>query len=328
MMATFGIILSCIGIDPIVGSPRMTFNILQLWDGIDLVPIAMGIFGIGEILVNIEESATAEILKTKIKNIFPSLADWMQSIWSILRGTVLGFFLGIIPGGGGLIASFASYAVEKKVSKTPEKFGKGAIEGVAGPESANNAGATGAFIPLFTLGIPTNIVMGLLFGALLIHGMQPGPLLLKEHPEIFWGLVSSMYLGNVMLLVLNLPLIPLWVRVLKIPYRILFPLIVLFCLIGAYSLKNGIFEVVVMIIFGIVGYLFRKFNYDGAPLLLALVLGPLFEINLRQSLLLSEGSFLIFFSRPISAVAVSIAIIIFTIPVVSYFIKRGKASHH
>jgi putative tricarboxylic transport membrane protein len=252
----------------------------------------------------------------------------MQSIWSILRGTVLGFFLGIIPGGGGLIASFASYAVEKKVSKTPEKFGKGAIEGVAGPESANNAGATGAFIPLFTLGIPTNLIMGVLFGALLIHGMQPGPLLLKEHPEIFWGLVSSMYLGNVMLLVLNLPLIPLWVRVLKIPYRILFPLIVLFCLIGAYSLKNGIFEVVVMIIFGIVGYLFRKFNYDGAPLLLALVLGPLFEINLRQSLLLSEGSFLIFFSRPISAVAVSIAIIIFTIPVVSYFIKRGKASHH
>jgi putative tricarboxylic transport membrane protein len=324
MMATFGVILSCVGLDPITASPRMTFNLLQLWDGVDLVPVAMGIFGIGEILVNIEETTTAEILKTKIKNLFPSLLDWTQSIWPILRGTVLGFFLGLLPGGGALISTFASYAVEKRLSKTPERFGKGAIEGVAGPESANNAGASGCFVPLFTLGIPTNIVMALLFGALLIHGMRPGPLLLKDHPEVFWGLVSSMYMGNVMLLVLNLPLIPLWVKVLKIPYRILFPLILLFCLIGCYSLKNDTFELLVMIIFGIVGYLFRKFNYEGAPLLLAFVLGPLFEVNLRQSLLLSKGSFLIFFTRPISAVAVSIAIIAFIIPLITYFIKRKK----
>jgi putative tricarboxylic transport membrane protein len=294
---------------------------LQLWDGVSLVPIAMGIFGIGEILVNIEENITTEILKTKIKNLFPNLLDWMQSIWAILRGTVIGFFLGLIPGGGALISTFVSYAVEKRLSKTPERFGKGAIEGVAGPESANNAGATGCFIPLFTLGIPTNIVMALLFGALLIHGMRPGPLLLKDHPEIFWGVVSSMYIGNGMLLVLNLPLIPLWVKVLKIPYRILFPLILLFCLIGAYSLKNDIFDLIVMIIFGIVGYLFRKFEYEGAPLLLAFVLGPLFEINLRQSLLFSKGSFLIFFTRPISAVFIAFALVLLLFSFISYIVR-------
>jgi putative tricarboxylic transport membrane protein len=310
MMAAFGIILSCIGLDPINASPRMIFNLLQLWDGVNLVPIAMGIFGIGEILINIEENITTEIVKTKLKNLFPSLLDWMQSIWPILRGTVLGFFLGILPGGGALISSFASYAVEKRLSKTPERFGKGAIEGVAGPESANNAGASGCFIPLFTLGIPTNIVMALLFGALLIHGMRPGPLLITEHPEIFWGVISSMYIGNVMLLILNLPLIPLWVKVLKIPYRILFPLILLFCFVGAYSLKNDIFDLFIMILFGIVGYLFRKFDYEGAPLLLAFVLGPLFEINLRQSLLLSKGSFLIFFTRPISGAFITVALIL------------------
>jgi putative tricarboxylic transport membrane protein len=325
MMAAFGIFLSCIGLDPIEASPRMTFNLLQLWDGVDLVPIAMGIFGIGEILVNIEEATTTEILKTKIKNLFPSLLDWMQSIWPILRGTVIGFFLGLLPGGGALISTFVSYAVEKRLSKAPERFGKGTIEGVAGPESANNAGASGSFIPLFTLGIPTNIVTALLFGALLIHGMRPGPLLLRDHPEVFWGVVSSMYLGNVMLLILNLPLIPLWVKVLKIPYRILFPLILLFCLIGAYSLKNDIFDLLVMFIFGIVGYLFRKFDYEGAPLLLAFVLGPLLEVNLRQSLLLSEGSFLIFFTRPISAVLITLALISLILSFISFFLSfRSK----
>ena len=321
MMAAFGIILSCIGLDPISASPRMTFNMLELWDGIDLVSIAMGIFGIGEILINIEETSITEILKTKIKNLFPSLLDWMQSIWSILRGTVIGFFLGIVPGGGAVISTFVSYAVEKGLSKTPERFGKGAIEGVAGPESANNAAASGCFIPLFTLGIPTNVIMALLYGALLIHGMRPGPLLLRDHPEVFWGVVSSMYIGNVMLLVLNLPLIPLWVKVLKVPYRILFPLILLFCLIGSYSLKNDIFSVLVMIVFGILGYLFRKFDYEGTPLLLAFVLGPLLEVNLRQSLLLSQGSFVIFFTRPISAVFITLAFISLILSLISFFLR-------
>ena len=220
-----------------------------------------------------------------------------------------------------MISTFVSYAVEKRLSKTPERFGKGAIEGVAGPESANNAAASGCFIPLFTLGIPTNVIMALLYGALLIHGMRPGPLLLRDHPEVFWGVVSSMYIGNVMLLVLNLPLIPLWVKVLKVPYRILFPLILLFCLIGSYSLKNDIFTVLVMIIFGIVGYLFRKFDYEGTPLLLAFVLGPLLEVNLRQSLLLSQGSFLIFFTRPISAVFITLAFISLILSLISFFLR-------
>jgi putative tricarboxylic transport membrane protein len=324
MMGAFGLILSCVGLDRISGSARLTFNIIQLSDGIDLVSAAMGLFGISEVLISVEEDTTPEILKTEIKNLFPSVLDWMNSIWPILRGTVLGFFSGVLPGGSAVLASFLSYGIEKRVSKTPERFGKGAIEGVAGPESANNAASSGAFIPLFTLGIPSNVVMALLFGALLIHGMRPGPLLLKDHPDIFWGVVSSMYIGNVMLLILNLPLIPIWVKILKIPYRILFPLIVLFCLIGAYSINNSVFDVIVMIIFGMVGYLFKKFDYEGAPLLLAFVLGPMFELNFRQSLLLSKGSFLIFFTRPISAVAITVAIILFITSFIPNFKSKGN----
>ena len=324
MMGMLGIILSCVGIDHIHGTSRMTFNLLQLWDGIDMVPLAMGLFGISEILVNIEESGTPEILKTKIKNLFPSLSDWAQSKGPILRGSVLGFFLGILPGGGAVISSFVSYALEKRLSKEPERFGKGAIEGVAGPESANNAASAGAFVPLFTLGIPANIVMALLFGALVIHGMRPGPFLIKDHPDLFWGVISSMYMGNVMLLVLNLPLIPLWVQILKIPYRILFPLILLFCIIGAYSLKSSGFEVLLMFIFGGVGYLFRKFDYEPAPLLLAFVLGPMFETNLRQSLTLSKGSFSIFFTRPIAAVAIVLAIILLVTSFIPYIAKARE----
>lgn len=324
MMGALGLILSCVGLDRIHASPRMTFNIIQLWDGIGLVPIAMGLFGVSEVLINIEQTIIPEILKTRIENLFPTVSDWIEAKWAILRGSVLGFFLGILPGGGPVISSFLSYGLEKRVSKNPEKFGKGAIEGVAGPESANNSATSGAFIPLLTLGIPTNVVMALLFGALLIHGMRPGPLLLKDHPDIFWGLISSMYVGNVMLLVLNLPLIPIWVQVLKVPYRILFPLILLFCLIGCYSLNNSSFDVLVMIIFGIIGYLFRKFDYEGAPLILGFILGPMFELNLRQSLIFSKGSFLIFFTRPISAIAISLTIILLMIPLISYFTKKEK----
>jgi putative tricarboxylic transport membrane protein len=325
IMGAFGIILSCVGLDHIQASPRMTFNLIQLWDGIDLVPIAMGLFGIAEILSNIEKTTAPEILKTKIKNLFPTVLDWMQAKGAILRGSVLGFFLGILPGGGAVIASFFSYSLEKKISKEPSKFGNGAIEGVAGPESANNAATAGAFVPFLTLGIPPNILMALLFGALVIHGIRPGPFLLKDHPDIFWGLISSMYIGNGMLLVLNLPLIPIWVQVLKVPYRILFPVILLFCVIGSYSINNKSFDVLIMVIFGVVGYLFRKFDYEGAPLLLAFVLGPLLELNLRQSLILSKGNFSIFFTRPISAAATSLAIIIFILPLFSYFIKKKKA---
>jgi len=326
MMGAFGLILSCVGLDPIQASPRMNFNIIELWDGIDLAPLAMGLFGISEVLINIEKTVTPEILKTKIKNLFPTLLDWIQAKGAILRGSILGFFLGVLPGGGPVIAAFLSYGIEKRISKEPDRFGKGAIEGVAGPESANNSACSGGFIPLLTLGIPPNVVLALFFGALIIHGIRPGPLLLQDHPDIFWGLISSMYIGNVMLLVLNLPLIPLWIQVLKIPYRILFPLILLFCLIGAYGLKNSVFEVLVMIFSGIIGYLFRKFAYEGAPLILAFVLGPLFELNLRQSLLLSKGSFLIFFTRPISAVAITLSIFLLLSSFIPYF-RRAKRKY-
>lgn len=326
MMGAFGLILSFIGLDSIQASPRITLGLMDLWDGLGLIPVAMGLFGIAEVLTNLEQTTKTEILKTRIKSYFPTALDWLQSKGAILRGTVLGFFLGLLPGGSPVIASFLSYGLEKRISKTPERFGKGAIEGVAGPESANNSATAGGFVPLFTLGIPCNITMALMFGALLIHGMRPGPLLLKDHPDLFWGVVSSMYIGNVMLLILNLPLIPMWVQVLKIPYRILFPLILLFCIVGAYSINNNIFDVVVMLIFGVVGYFFRKFEFESAPLMLAFVLGPMFEINLRQSLIFSEGSFRIFFSRPISAVFIGVALILLLTSFIPYF-KKAKEEY-
>jgi putative tricarboxylic transport membrane protein len=324
MMSGFGLILSCIGLDQITASPRLSFDIIEMWDGISLAPLAMGLFGISEILINIEKTDNPEILKTKIKNLFPSITDWMQAKGAILRGTILGFFIGILPGPAGIISSFASYGLEKRISKDPEKFGRGAIEGVAGPESANNSATSGSLIPLLTLGIPPNSIMALLFGALMIHGICPGPFLIKEHPDLFWGVIGSMYIGNVMLLILNLPLIPLWVQVLKVPYRILFPLILLFCVIGSYSVRNSFFDVLVMIIAGVMGYIFRKFNYECAPLVLAFVVGPIFEQSLRQSLRFSQGSFLIFFQRPISAIIIIFTIILLTRSFIFYFTKGNK----
>jgi putative tricarboxylic transport membrane protein len=324
MMGLVGVILSTVGLDPILGTSRMTFNLIQLADGLGMVPVAMGLFGISEVLINLEEGSTGEILKTKIKNFFPNILEWKQSAGPILRGSVLGFFLGILPGGGAVISSFASYGLEKRISKKPETFGKGAIQGVAGPESANNSATAGAFVPLFTLGIPANVVMALLFGALIIHGMQPGPFFITQHADVFWGVISSMYVGNVMLLVLNLPLIPMWVQVLRVPYRILFPLILLFCIVGAYGINNNIFDVLVMIIFGMIGYLFRKFEYESAPLILSFVLGPILELSLRQSLLLSKGSFVIFFTRPISAIAIFLALMVFVTSFVPYLTRRKQ----
>jgi putative tricarboxylic transport membrane protein len=281
-----------------------------------LIPVCLGLFGISEVLLNIEESAARVVFESKIKGIYPSLKDWKDSVKPIGRGTVIGFFLGILPGAGPLLATFMSYIVEKKCSRHPERFGKGAIEGVAGPESANNAGATAAFIPMFTLGIPATGTMAVLLGALMMYGVQPGPLLMKNAPEIFWGTVTSMYTGNAMLLILNLPLIPVWVRVLKIPYPILFPLILLFCLIGAYSINNTMDDVIIMNIFGIVGYLMKKVDFEGGPLILAFILGPMFENALRQSLMMSRGSFAIFLTRPITLGLVIVAFFVLISPVV------------
>jgi putative tricarboxylic transport membrane protein len=302
MMAAVGLILGVVGVDPARGTPRFTFGILELEDGVGLAPAAMGLFGISEVLLNVEASLEEkrETLISKIKGLLPNLQDWKDSAVAITQGSFVGFLIGVIPGGNAIIASICSYALQKRISKHPEKFGTGVIEGVAAPEAANNAATGGAFIPLLTLGIPTSPVMALLLGAFMIHGIIPGPLLINNHPDIFWGLIFSMYIGNIMLLILNLPLIGIWVKVLKIPYGILFPLIILFCLIGAYTLNNSAVEVGIMVFFGFVGFIMKKFDYEPALLLLALVMGPILEESLRRSLALSGGDLMIFIHRPIA----------------------------
>ena len=315
-MACLGLFLGTVGMDTVNGAMRFTFGQMELMDGIGLVPVAMGLFGISEVLLNVEQRSERTIFTEKISNLMPSASDWAQSAGPIARGTLLGFFLGVLPGGGSLISSFVSYATEKKLSKTPERFGTGMIAGVAGPEAANNAATGGAFIPLLTLGIPGNPVTALLLGALIIYGVLPGPKLIAEHPDLFWGVIASMYLGNAMLLVLNLPLIGLWVKILKVPYPILFPLILLFCLIGAYSLNNSITEVGLMVSFGAVGYLLKKFQYEPAPLILALVLGPMMEQNFRAALVMFDGNLLSFFERPIAAVILVVSAALLVAPLV------------
>ncbi len=325
MMATVGLLLGSVGQDTISGQYRFTFGIRTLEDGLGLVPVIMGLFGISEVLLNLERREEhLEIFAAPTTGLLPSREDWRASAMPIVRGSGLGFFLGVLPGAGAIIASFVSYAVEKRVSKHPERFGRGAIEGVAGPESANNAAAGGAFIPLLTLGIPANAVMAILLGALMIHGLQPGPLLVKQAPDVFWGIITSMYIGNAMLLVLNLPLIPMWARLLRMPYAVLFPFILLFCLVGSYSVASNVGDVIVMWVFGVVGYLMKKFEYEGAPLILAMVIGPMMEEALRQSLILSTGSFAIFVVRPITAAFLVAALVLLALPVLS-LLRRGGA---
>ena len=300
IMVVLGLVLGSVGLDPISGAVRFTWGFFMLQEGVDFVTLAMGMFGIGEILINLEKELTTELVTRKITHLWPTLKDWAESKWAIIRGSFIGFFIGILPGGGAVISSLVSYAVEKRVSKHPEEFGKGAIQGVAGPESANNSAASASFIPLLTLGIPGNAAIAMIFAALLIQGVQPGPFLITEHPDVFWGVVASMYIGNVMLLILNLPMVGIWVQLLRVPYAILAPIIVLFCCIGVYSIRNTVFDIWVMGIFGMIGYLFRKVDMEPGPLILAFVLGPILERSLRQALLISAGSPLIFFTRPIS----------------------------
>jgi putative tricarboxylic transport membrane protein len=308
IMATVGLLLGMVGLDPISGAVRFAFGVPDLMSNIDFVTLAMGLFGVGEILISLEESGAANIITTKIKNVFPTAVDLARSGWAMLRGAVIGFLVGILPGGGAVLSSLVSYAVEKKVSKHPEEFGEGAIEGVAGPEAANNAAASSSFIPLLTLGIPGNAATAMIFAALLIHGVTPGPFLLKEHADVFWGVVASMYVGNVMLLILNLPLVGVWVQLLKVPYVFMAPMIMVLTLVGVYSVNNSVFDIGVMLTLGVLGYLARKLKFDLGPLLLAFVLGPIMERSLRQSLLMSRGKFGIFFDRPISAALLAVAI--------------------
>jgi putative tricarboxylic transport membrane protein len=306
-----GLILAIPGTDAVTGVQRFTFGSATLMDGVGLIPMAMGLFGVGEVLANLDESVERSIFKTKIAHLFPNLADWKRSIGPILRGTFIGFFMGALPGGGSVVSTFLSYSTEKKLSNHPEEFGHGAIEGVAGPETANNAAAGGAFVPLLALGIPCAPALALLFAGLSIHGLAVGPMMITQHPDLFWGTICSMYIGNVLLLVLNLPLIGLWVRVLRVPYQVLMPLILLFCLIGVYSTNNNAWDIVTMTILGFAGFLLKRFGYEPALMILAFVLGPMIETNFRQSLIMSAGDLSTFVTRPISAVALAVSLLLF-----------------
>ncbi len=321
IMVCFGLILGTVGLDQITGVPRFIYNSITLMDGIGLIQVVIGLFGVSEVLINVETTFKRDIFDTKVKGLLPNREEWKRSVAPIGRGTLIGFFLGIIPGMSVVIPTFVSYVVEKKLSKYPDKFGTGMIEGVAGPESANNAASTGTLVPMLSLGIPTGAATALLLGALMIHGLRPGPLLIKESPEVFWGVVASLYVGNAMLLVLNLPLIGLWVKILKIPYHFLFSLILLFCIIGSYVTNNNPYDVIVMAVFGLVGYLMKKLNYEAAPLILALVLGPMMEKAFQRSLMLSDGGFGIFFTRPISASFLIVGLLILFSPL---FLKKKR----
>lgn len=300
LMAAVGVFIGLIGLDNMTGMPRFTGGMAELFDGVGIAPLAMGLFGVSEILLNVERQIKRSVVVKRVQNLLPNRQDWKDSSGPIARGTFIGFLVGVLPGGGTVLSSFLSYGVEKKLSKEPEKFGKGSIAGVAGPEASNNAASQAGFIPLLSLGIPASAVMGILLGALMIHGIQPGPLLMKNEPTLFWGVVASMYIGNIMLLVLNLPMIGLWVRLLMVPYGVLFPIILFVALTGAYVVNGSEMDLYMMLGFGVLGYLMRKFDYEPAPLILAFVLAPLLEISMRQALIISGGDLGIFVERPIS----------------------------
>ncbi|PTT63964.1 tripartite tricarboxylate transporter permease [Arthrobacter sp. HMWF013] len=324
--ATIGLLLATVGRDPVTGVSRFTFGSDNLADGIDFVIIAMGLFGVGEILYNMATPPSASSETPKFKRALPTRADLKQSSGAITRGSVSGFMLGILPGGGATIASLVAYATEKKFAKKPERFGRGAIEGVAGPETANNAAATSSFIPLLTLGIPANGTMAIMFGALLLQGITPGPGLINDHPDIFWGVIDSMYIGNVFLLLLSIPLIGIFVKLLSVKATILNPITVLITMIGVYTVRNSVFDMFLVIIFGVVGYLMKKLGFPPGPLVLAFVLGGLLETSFRQAIRLSEGSLGIFVSSPISiTLAITILIALAAAPVMTWVLRRQQA---
>jgi putative tricarboxylic transport membrane protein len=312
-MMLVGLLLGLVGIDVNTGAPRMTFDIPELGDGIGFVPIAIGMFGIAELAVTLGKPRDTSLLSFRLRDLWPSWAEIRACIPAILRGTALGSMLGVLPGGGAALSSFAAYGLEKKTSRTPERFGRGAIEGVAAPEAANNAGSQTSFIPLLTLGIPGNAIMALMVGAMMIQGIQPGPQVMTNQPQLFWGVIASMWLGNLMLIVLNLPLVGLWVSLLRVPYRLMFPAIVLFCCIGTYSINNSVFDVWVMLLFGLLGVFFHKVGAEPAPFILGFILGPLMEENFRRAMYLSRGDPLIFVQRPISAFLLLLALALLVI---------------
>ena len=323
-MIILGLLLGLIGTDVNSGAQRYTFGLPELADGIGFVIVAMGMFGLGEVIANLQTEATRDVTITKVTGLWPTRDDFKRIIAPTLRGTALGSFLGILPGGGAALAAFGAYALEKKVSPNKAMFGKGAIEGVAAPEAANNAGAQMSFIPMLTLGIPANPVMALMIGAMIIQGIQPGPSVMTEQPSLFWGLIVSMWVGNLMLLVLNLPLIGMWVKMITIPYRYLFPMILVFCAIGVFSLNNAHFDVYLMALFGFIGYVFKKLDCEPAPLLLGFILGPMMEEFLRRALLLSKGDPMVLLTRPISATMLVLAAILLCLVLLPSFSKTRE----
>ncbi|RBY89115.1 tripartite tricarboxylate transporter permease [Blastococcus sp. TBT05-19] len=324
--ACVGLLLATVGRDMFTGGERFTFGNLDLADGLDFVPIAMGLFGLGEILYNLEERHTAAAAPARIANVWPSRSDLKQSSGAIGRGSVLGFLLGILPGGGATLSSLAAYAVEKRRSKSPERFGNGAVEGVAGPETANNAAATSSFIPLLTLGIPANATMAVIYGALLVQGVNVGPRLVDDDPELFWGVVNSMYIGNILLLIMSIPLVGLFVRILRVRPAILAPITVLITLVGVYTVNNSVFDIVLVIVFGLLGYLMKKAGFDPGPLLLAFVLGSLLEDSLRRSLLIFDGDAFAFFTRPISGTLLAVFLLVVLYPVIRSALTRRRSA--
>ena len=320
MAAVFGLVIAMVGIDPVQGAPRFTFGSVALLDGFNIVPVVMGLFGVSEILLNVE-APERQIFETKVSTLVPTREDVRRSIAPILRGTGIGLFLGLVPGIGTMVPTFISYTVEKRASKTPEQFGTGMVEGLAGPETANNAYANGAMIPLFTLGIPASPTLAVLMGALMMNGLLPGPLLFQEHSDFVWAVIASFVVGNIVLLLLNLPLIPMWVAVLKIPYSILFAIILGFAVVGAYSVDTSVFGVGVMLAFGVLGYAFKKLDIPLAPFALTLILGPMMEKALRQSLEMSGGDLSVFYSRPLTATLLAVALIVLIVNTAPVFSK-------
>ncbi|MFH1756436.1 MAG: tripartite tricarboxylate transporter permease [Pseudomonadota bacterium] len=321
-MVAMGLLLGMVGTD-IHGYLRYTFNMAELGDGIDVVPVAVGLFGLAEILHTAGQKTPPRVFAPRLRDLPPSKEEWRDSIGPIWRGTVIGFLVGMVPGPAHIIGSFASYAVERRLSKHPERFGHGAIEGVAGPEAANNSAAEATFAPMLALGVPSNAIMAIMMSAMMIHGVSPGPTLITHHADIFWGFIASIYIGNVILLILNVPLVSLFVNLLRVPYPILYPMIVAFCILGVYAVNGSVFDVYIMMLTGIVGYLFKKADFSPAPIVIGLVLSPMVEMSMRQSLILSDGSYMIFFQRPIAAVMIIMAAALLSFSVIQY-VRKGK----
>jgi putative tricarboxylic transport membrane protein len=326
LVLAFGLALATIGMDPVSSFPRYTMGVNELTQGIELVPVVMGLYGIGEVLMVAEKAGgLPQITKVKFRELFPNRGEWKRSWPAILRGTGVGFIWGLIPGPSPILSAFTSYNLEQRISKNPGEFGQGAIEGVAGPESANNAATDGALVPMLSLGVPFTPGTAMLLAALVMQGIQPGPLLIAERPDVFWGVVASLYIGNVALLILNLPLVGLWISILRIPQSILVALIILLTLLGAYTINNSILDLVVLMVMGVIGYIFRKIQFDISPMVLALVLGPMLESTFRQSLYLNQGDPWIFFQRPISAILLCVLLAIFILPPVLGFFKKRSS---